>query len=128
VPRAIRSVGASVSDSPTFTEALIRIRATNGLYQSLPEAVSIAEQTLFSASVQLPANLIEGTYRARIFLTRDGRVVDAQVAEIEVQKTGIERWLYRLSQEQPLIYGILAILIAIAAGWAASAAFRYIRS
>jgi uncharacterized protein (TIGR02186 family) len=128
VPRAIRSVGASVSDSPTFTEALIRIRATNGLYQSLPEAVSIAEQTLFSASVQLPANLIEGTSRARIFLTRDGRVVDAQVAEIEVQKTGIERWLYRLSQEQPLIYGILAILIAIAAGWAASAAFRYIRS
>lgn len=128
IPRAIRSVGASVSDSPTFTEALIRIRSSKGLYQSLPGTVSLAEETLFSTTVQLPANLIEGIYRARIFLTRNGRVIDAHTTEIGVHKTGIERWLYHLSQEQPLLYGILAIVIAIAAGWAASAAFRFIRT
>jgi uncharacterized protein (TIGR02186 family) len=128
IPRAIRSVGAVVSDSPSFTEALIRIRASDGIYQFLPGTVQLDENVLFSTAVRLPANLIEGNYRARIFLTRNGRVVDEHSAEIDVRKSGLERWLYRLSQEQPLAYGILAIVIAISAGWAASAAFRYMRS
>ena len=128
IPRAIRSVGAAVSDSPSFTEALIRIRSAHGLYLTLPETVTLSEDTLFSTAVQLPANLIEGNYRTRIFLTREGRVVDEYETEIGVQKTGLERWLFRLSQEAPLAYGILAIVLAISAGWAASAAFRYMRS
>ena len=128
VPRAIRSVGATVADAASFTEALIRIRGARDTYQFLPETVQIDENVLFSTRVQLPANLIEGKYRARVFLTRNGKVLDEHSAEIDVHKAGLERWLYRLSQEQPLAYGILAILIAISAGWAASALFRYIRS
>ena len=89
--------------------------------------MDLRQDTLFSTAVALPANLIEGTYRTRIFLTRGGRVISHHVAEIGVQKTGLERWLYRLSQEAPLVYGLLAIAIAIAAGWGASAGFRYIR-
>lgn len=128
IPRAIRSVGATVADSPAFTEALIRIRTVNGLYQMLPDTVKVEEEALVSTAIELPANLIEGNYRARIFLTRGGKVVDVHVAEIGVHKAGLERWLYRLSQEAPFVYGILAIVIAISAGWLASAVFRYIRT
>ena len=45
-------------------------------------------------------------------------------APIEVRKVGLERWLYRLALEQPFIYGIMSLAIAISAGWGASAAFR----
>lgn len=128
IPRTVRSVGASISGSQTFTDALIRIRAQQELYQFNIGAVRFDEQTLFSTSVRLPANLHEGDYRARFFLTRDGAVVDTFETEIDVQKVGLERFLFRLSRERPLIYGIMSLAIAIAAGWLASAAFRIFRT
>ena len=130
VPRAIRSVGApiSVEDTQASSEAVIRIRDADGRYQLLEDSVAVREQTLFSTSVRLPANLTEGTYRTRIFLTRDGSVVSEYDRDIEVQKVGIERWLYNLSQSQPFLYGLLALVLALAAGWTASAVTRLIRS
>lgn len=129
INRAIRSVGApmTVQDSQSFTEALIRIRKENGLYQTNAESVEFAEETLFNTSVQLPANLTEGRYTARFFLTRGGRVIDEHQTVINVRKVGLERFLFSLSREEPLIYGLLSLFIAGVAGWAASAFFRYIR-
>ena len=127
IPRAIRSVGAVVDDSAAFTEALIRIRAGTDLYQVLEGAVDLEDETLFRTAITLPANLTEGDYEAHIFLTRNGRVIDEYVAVIPVQKVGLERWLYNLAHENALIYGLMSLSIAIAAGWLASAAFSLLR-
>ena len=128
--RAIRSVGApeEVLDSPQFTSALIRIREENGIYQVDEGAVSLSQQTLFSTSVQLPSNLVEGTYAVRIFLTRKGEVINTYRTEIFVRKVGLERFLYTLAHEQPFLYGLLALALAAGAGWGASAGFRLLRS
>lgn len=129
IPRAIRSVGApmQVTDAQAFSDAVIRIRKEQGLYQLLENAVAVDEQTLFRTSIEMPANLTEGLYTARIFLSRDGKVISEYDTTIDVQKVGLERWLFVLSREQPLVYGLLSLAIAIAAGWGASAAFRLIR-
>lgn len=127
ISRAIRSVGAKVENSADYTEALIRVRAAEGQYQVLEGAVDLEQQTLFRAQVALPANLIEGTYATRIFLTRDGNVIDSFETGIEVQKVGLERWLFNLSHDFPLLYGLLSLTIAIVAGWSASAAFQSFR-
>lgn len=124
IPRAIRSIGAAVENSADYTDALIRIRAGEGQYRVLEGAVDLEQQTLFRTQVALPANLIEGNYATRIFLTRDGRVVDSFATEIAVQKVGLERWLFKLSRDFPLLYGLLSLAIAIVAGWSASAAFQ----
>lgn len=129
IPRAIRSVGApqNVPDAQSFTDALIRIRIRNDLYQLNENTVAFDEQTLFRTSVQLPANLTEGGYSTRIFLTRDGRVVSEFDTVIDVRKVGLERWLFTLSREQPLVYGLLSLAIAIIAGYGASLFFRLLR-
>ncbi len=127
IPRVIRSVGAVVEDSRSFTQALIRIRAGNGLYQVLEEAVDLEEETLFRTAITLPANLIEGDYEAHIFLTRDGKVIDEYITTIPVRKVGLERWLYNLAHENAFLYGLMSISIAIAAGWGASAIFTLLR-
>ena len=118
----------NIQDSESFTDALIRIRKANGLYQELDNHVDVAEQTLFRTSVGLPANLTEGDYRTRIFLVREGSVVAEFDTTIDVRKVGLERWLFTLSRQQPLIYGLMSLAIAIAAGWGASAAFRLVRN
>ncbi len=79
----------------TFTEALIRIRSGKELYQVLEGAVDLDQDTLFHTAIDLPANLTEGDYTARILLTRGGAVVDEFETDIPVNKVGLERWLYQ---------------------------------
>lgn len=128
IPRAIRSVGSEVNDAQRFTDAVIRIRKANETYQLNEGAVDFHQQTLFNTALTMPANLTEGQYPTRVFLTRDRQVVSVYETVIEVKKVGLERWLYTLSRQQPLIYGLMSLAIAIAAGWGASAAFRMLRS
>ena len=130
IPRAIRSVGApqEVDQPDSFTDALIRIRKDEGLYRVEEGGVSLQEQTLFRSRVALPANLVEGDYEVRIFLTRDKQIVAEEDTLIAVRKVGLERFIYTLAHEQPLVYGLLSLTIAIVAGWGASTAFRYLQS
>ncbi|WP_341862699.1 TIGR02186 family protein [Gymnodinialimonas sp. 57CJ19] len=128
IPRAIRAVGLGVADAENFTEALIRIRESEELYQLNEGSVTLRNETLFDTVIQLPANLVEGDYRTRIILTRGGEVLDVYEQDIAVRKVGLERFIYNLAHERPLVYGILSLTIAILAGWMASAVFRYIRA
>jgi len=129
IPHAIRSVGAPVhiKDPAAFSQAAIRIRRANNLYQVLENTVDIQQETLFQTSIALPSNLTEGVYKTRVFLTRDREVVTHFDTLIKVQKVGLERFLFNLSRERPLIYGLLSLAIAIIAGWGASAFFQMFR-
>ncbi|WP_439141950.1 TIGR02186 family protein [Planktotalea sp.] len=129
IPSAIRSVGApmTVADSQSFTEAVIRVRKANRLFQLLEGDVEFSQETLFKTSIAMPANLTEGEYQTRIYLTRSGEVVSEYETIIDVRKVGLERWLYTLSRQQPLMYGLLSLAIAIFSGWAASAIFTALR-
>ncbi|MCB5408994.1 TIGR02186 family protein [Pseudogemmobacter faecipullorum] len=110
-----------------FIRAMVRVRTSEGRYRLLENRVQLNEQTLFRADLTLPSNLTEGTYRVRMFLLRDGKVIANHERWIRVRKEGLERMIFNLSQEQPLFYGLLSLAIAAAAGWGASAAFRLIR-
>ena len=110
-----------------YLAAFQRIKMASGSYVLAPDSVLLLQQSLFRTEVALPANLIEGAYRVRIFLTRGGKVVDMQESQIAVSKAGLERFLFRLAQDRPLIYGLISLLIAGLAGWGASELFRRMR-
>lgn len=129
LPLALRAFAGAheVEDTVSFTEAMIRLREENGSYRLDEGMVQLVDHTLFRADIRLPANLVEGSYKTRIFLLREGQVIDVFSAPIDVRKVGLERWLYRLAFDQPLVYGLMSLLVAVAAGWGASAAFRKLR-
>ncbi|WP_112311763.1 TIGR02186 family protein [Pseudogemmobacter bohemicus] len=110
-----------------FIRSMIRVRTGEGRYRLLENRVQLSEQTLFRADLTLPSNLTEGVYRVRMFLLRDGRVIANHERWIRVRKEGLERMVFNLSREQPLLYGLLSLAIAAFAGWGASAAARLIR-
>lgn len=128
-PHAIRAAQAmgDVEDAALFTSALLRIRERADQYLALDRWVYLDRDILFRANVRLPANLTEGAYTTRMYLVREGVVVNQFRTAIFVRKEGIERWLHQLAYDQPLLYGLLALALALVAGWGASAAFRYIR-
>ena len=129
IERAIRSVGAAMNirGAQEFADAVIRIRENESLYSIREDTVAVDEQTLFRTSIDMPADLTEGDYVARIFLTRGGEVVSQFETTIDVRKVGLERFLYNMSRQQPVWYGLMSLVIAIAAGWGASTAFRLLR-
>lgn len=120
--------GGDRADPAAFTEALIRIREREGLYQSRESTVQLERDTLFSTRILLPKTIVEGIYSARIFLVRDGNVIDEYETFIDVRKAVLERWLTNLAYEQPFLYGLLALFIALFFGWGASALFRLLRN
>ena len=127
--QAVRKVEGhpTLEDTSSFTEAVVRLREKQDLYEVLDGDVSLAEETLFQARIAMPANIVEGDYKAEFFLVRDRTVISTAETEIVVQKAGIERWIFNLSQQRPLAYGIMSVLVALLAGWLAAAAFRLIK-
>ena len=130
IERMIRAVGITdeAEKSGEFLEGLLRVRTNEGRYRVLQGKVELTEETLFRTDVVLPANLTEGEYKVRLFLLRDKRVIASQERVIGVRKEGLERFIFNLAHEQPLIYGLISLALAAIAGWGASAAFRFIRA
>jgi len=109
-----------------YLDALVRIRESRELYVTHPVSIEFLEDTLFSTQFALPSNLTKGTYSARIYFVRNQEVIDVRHEDIVVQQVGLGRWIYDLAHEQPLLYGFLALTIAILAGWLASMATRFV--
>ena len=130
IERVIRAVGITqeADKAGEFLLGLLRVRTDEGRYRVLQGKVELTEETLFRTDVILPANLTEGEYKVRLFLLRDKRVIAHQERVIGVRKEGLGRWIFNLAQEQPLIYGLLSLVLAAVAGWGASAAFRLVRA
>lgn len=127
--KVVHTIGArsEVADPEKFTDAVVRLRERQGLYKEEDGIVDLREETLFSTSIALPANLVEGTYKTEMFLLRGRKVVHVEETAIEVRKEGLERLIYTTAHERPLLYGILSIIVALVFGYAASEAFRLLR-
>ncbi|WP_439817756.1 TIGR02186 family protein [Zavarzinia sp. CC-PAN008] len=107
-----------------FRAALSRLKEAQNLYVERPLPISFPGPTFFRTSFELPSAVPVGNYRADVYLFRDGQVVSAQSSPLFVDKIGIERLIFILARDQGAAYGVIAILIAIAAGWSASLIFR----
>ncbi|PCJ70323.1 MAG: hypothetical protein COA62_06885 [Rhodobiaceae bacterium] len=131
------SLGAATGTGPTGTEtaledderaafvtALLRNKERQGLYLSDPSGVAFLGRSLFRATIDIPANVPNGLYTAKVFLISDGIVTDAASAPLYVVKSGIERAIYGFARDKPLLYGIFAVVFATFAGWAATLIFR----
>ena len=116
-----RPVSAELED---FREAVIRTQREEGLIDDAPRGVTFRSDTLFRTEIAFPAKVPVGQYRVEVHLLKNGLFVDAQSLPLFVNKTGIERTIFELAHETPLLYGILAVVIALAAGYLASLPFR----
>ena len=109
------------AEKADFQTALIRNKQRLGHYGMLEGRVSVLGGRLFRTEIFFPANVPTGIYNLEAFLVRDGEMISAQKTPLYVSKSGIEAEIFNLAHDFPEVYGILAILIAVAAGLAANA-------
>ncbi|MEG9861893.1 MAG: TIGR02186 family protein [Parvularculales bacterium] len=107
-----------------WTNAIVQSNKEQGLYTETSGNITLLGNTVFHATLNLPANVPVGNYVTEVYMLRDGVVVDAQSSPLYVSKAGFERAIFRLAYQWPLLYGIGAVLIALVAGWLASVVFN----
>ncbi len=115
---------ASANVVQEWRAGLIRNREAQGLYRAEVGRVTFLGNRLFRAGIDLPANVPTGTYQVEVFHLQGGRVVSAQTTPLQVSKVGAEAAIYDFAHQNAALYGIIAILVALMAGWAAHMAFR----
>ena len=113
-----------LKEAEEYADAFIRLMRGKGLYRTNDNGVNFSGPYLFRATFDLPANVPLGEYEADVYLWRGGRLLGKFSSKLEIEKRGFERFVYEVAHKQPLLYGIAAVIIAIAAGFAAAAAFR----
>lgn len=111
-------------DVLAFREAVIRIMQDEGLYVAEDRGVTFISSSLFRATIELPAHVPDGGYLANVYLLRDGKLLSLNQSQLSITKVGFERLIYSTAFDYPLIYGIVAVLVAVAVGLFASAAIR----
>ena len=112
------------ADYYIWRRAVVRLKEKAGLYHEDDHGVRFVDRGLFRAAIELPAGAPTGVYRADILLFQDGRAVSSKSRTLTVEKVGFERALYVWAHDRPWSYGLASMAFALAAGWAASAAFR----
>ncbi len=114
----------ALKEAEEYAEAFVRLMKKKGLFRTNEHGVQFTGRYLFRATFDLPANVPLGEYEADVYLWRDGRLLGKFSSALEIEKRGFERFVYEMAHERPLLYGIAAVIIAIAAGFAAAAVFR----
>ncbi len=107
-----------------FRTALIRIMEGKGLYAQNDRGVTFLSPALFSAPIDVPATAPTGSYEVEIMLYAGGALLARQTTNFEVIKTGIEQRLASGAHDQPLLYGLVTVALALLFGWMASVVFR----
>lgn len=108
-----------------FKAAVIRLKQDEKLYVvEGKDGVSFTGRSLFRATIPLPANVPVGPLVARTYLFRNGEVLSAHIARVNLERAGVERVLHNFAFRWPFAYGVFAVALAVASGLLASAYFR----
>lgn len=107
-----------------FEAGLVDLYSRLGLFYENPSAVEITEGVLYRARIPVPARVPVGTYRAETYLISRGRVLAVAARDVQIRKTGFERFVAIAAERHGFLYGLAAVLLSLLLGYAASAFFR----
>lgn len=114
----------NVEEINAFRNALIRNKQREGLYAAKQGNVIFLGNRLFRTRIHFPANVSVGTYGVDIYLVQNGVVASMETTLLTVRKFGIAAAIYDFAHRNSALYGLLAILMAVMAGWLAGIVFR----
>lgn len=107
-----------------FADAVVEVRKRAGMFLPSHEKIVFLGEKLFRTTFFFPANVPTGSYLVEIFLVRDKDVVSGQTTPLVVSKVGVDAAVFDFARSNGLAYGVIAVMMAVMAGWLASLPFR----
>jgi len=107
-----------------FRAALLRTQTRAGLFLPQAGTVNFLGDRLFRATINFPANVPTGSYLVEVLLVRDRAVVSGQTTPLVISEVGVSAEIHDYADRHGLAYGIIAVALAMLAGWLSSLPFR----
>jgi uncharacterized protein (TIGR02186 family) len=116
--------GALPEKERRFEAGLLDLRKRQALYGEYPRGVQIIDGVLYRAAITIPSQVPVGTYTAETFLIDRDKVIAAATRDIQINKSGFERFVALAARRHEFLYGLTAVAMSLFLGWAAAALFR----
>ncbi len=106
-----------------FKNHLISKLEEQNLYEPTITKIDFFDETLFKVAIKFPKNIVLGSYSIEIYLLNNGELLTFQTIPVYVRQIGLSAKISEFANQQPVIYGVLAILFALLFGWLVNLAF-----
>lgn len=107
-----------------FERGLVDVKRRQNLFVEDTTSVEITGGVLYRARLTIPAQVPVGRYTAETYLVARGRVLAVASREIDIRKTGFDRFVEHASQNYGFLYGLAAVLLSLGLGYGAGMLFR----
>ncbi len=106
-----------------FQLQLVNKLEKGSLYSSGANKIEFLDETLFKVILNFPKNIAQGVYTVEIYLINEDNLISFQSIPIFVNQVGISAEISDYAFEQPFLYGVLAVIIALVIAWLANYLF-----
>lgn len=115
-------------DSDFLFKEFLKLKEEEHVYALNESAVQFVKDTdqgtEFKATLAIPPKMKKGDYEVDVYAVKDGNLLGSASTDLKIRYVGFPGLLDNLAFNHALVYGILATLIAIAAGLFIGAIFK----
>ncbi|MCF6290429.1 MAG: TIGR02186 family protein [Desulfobacterales bacterium] len=113
-------ISPATEDKSLMFNEFIKMKQSQGIYGRHLDVVRYGtpdgDGKTFTVDITIPPRMTPGQYLVKVFAVRDRQVVDQAGRNLEIKEVGFPARLASLAFDHALLYGVMAVLIALAAG------------
>lgn len=102
-----------------FEDGFIDLKQRQRLFVEQGNAVEMTRGVLYRARLAIPAQVPVGRYTAETYLVSNGRILAVASRDIDIQKTGFDRFVALAAEDYGPLYGLVAVAMSLGLGWLA---------
>lgn len=120
------TVAMAPDQASVFLNGLIGLMTEKNLYTVGEGAIEVNGGS-FSGTIDIPPDVPRGETQIEVYALQNGTVVAASNTVLKAEAVGLVRTLGNMAQQNALAYGILAVIIALAAGILIAQFFKWLQ-
>jgi uncharacterized protein (TIGR02186 family) len=107
-----------------FGQELVRLMQEEGHFVTREDGIRFLSESAYAMNVTLPSDVANGPFSVHTFVFKNKQLVADRSEGFVVRKSGFENYVFVASKQQPLLYGIVCVLLALGTGWLAGVVFK----
>ena len=108
----------------SFGQELVRLMTEDGHFVTREDGIRFLSDTAYAMNITLPSDVANGPFIVHTFVFKNKLLVADRSEGFSVRKSGFENYVFVASKQQPLLYGIVCVLLALGTGWLAGVVFK----
>ena len=115
-------------DKEFYFNEFLKLKKHESVYAEFPGKVTYTDQDngerQFQATLQIPPRMSADDYTIDVFAVQEGRITGQGSKTLQVRMISFPQMLSKLAFNRSLLYGVLSVLVAVAAGLFMGIVFR----